>query len=93
MLQDFWQPAAWQYQAASAFLDQELHLHPHRKVYDDLVLNQWWACAGGKTDKAGHFGTLGYFGKYEITVRAPDKMQTVLATLATSDIELTVRLK
>jgi hypothetical protein len=45
MLQDFWQPAAWQYEAASAFFNKDWSINPHGKAYEDLVLNKWWTRA------------------------------------------------
>jgi GH35 family endo-1,4-beta-xylanase len=37
LLQDFWQPGAWQYEGASAFFNKDWSLNPHGKVYEDLV--------------------------------------------------------
>ncbi len=41
LLQDFWQPGAWQYEGASAFFSADWSANPHGKVYEDLVLHQW----------------------------------------------------
>jgi hypothetical protein len=42
MLQDFWQPAAWQYEGASGMFNKDWSINPHGKAYEDLVLNKWW---------------------------------------------------
>lgn len=85
MLQDFWQPAAWQYEGASAFFNKDWSLNPHGKVYEDLVLNQWWTRANGKADAKGEYATRGFLGDYEITVTANGKSKTVHSTLDKSN--------
>ncbi|MBV9866677.1 MAG: endo-1,4-beta-xylanase [Abitibacteriaceae bacterium] len=40
ILQDFWQPGAWQYEGASAFFNKDWSINLHGKAYEDLVLNQ-----------------------------------------------------
>ena len=52
ILQDFWQPGAWQYEGASAFFNADWSANPHEKVYEDLVLHQWWTRASGKTARS-----------------------------------------
>lgn len=52
-------------------------LRPSGKVYEDLVLKQWWTKVAGKTDAAGQLATRGFLGDYEITVTANGRTQTV----------------
>lgn len=68
MLWGFWEPNHWQPQAAMVRADGSLK--PAGKVWEDLVLNQWWTRQEGTTDGAGRYGVRGFLGDYEITVTA-----------------------
>jgi hypothetical protein len=92
MLQDFWQPAAWQFEAASAFYNKDWSLNPHGQAYMDLVLNQWWTRAAGKSNPKGEYATRGFLGDYEITVTANGKTQTTKSTLPKAGQVLTIKL-
>lgn len=68
MLQDFWQPGAWQYTGNSAFYNADWSLNPHGKVWLDHVKGKWWTKETGKTDGAGQLAVRGYKGDYDVTV-------------------------
>ena len=64
-MQDFWQPAAWQEKAASAFFNEDWSLNPHGKAYEDLVLRDWWTREEGKALIASGAVTKGMIPKLE----------------------------
>jgi hypothetical protein len=82
MLQDFWQPGAWQYEGASAFFNKDWSMNPHGKEYERLVLGEWWTRAKGSSDRTGAYVAHGFHGDYRVTVTAPDgRTRTVAARL------------
>jgi hypothetical protein len=82
ILQDFYQPAAWQFEGASAFFNKDWSMNPHGREYERLVLNEWWTRAKGSTDRAGAYRARAFHGDYEITVTIPGgRTKTVKATL------------
>jgi hypothetical protein len=91
LLQDFWQPGAWQYEGASAFFNKDWSLNPHGKAYENLVLNRWWTRTKGTTDGAGTYRTRGFLGTYRVTVTAPNG-RTRTATVRLPRSGATVRL-
>lgn len=92
MLQDFWQPAAWQFEGASGMFNQDWSINPHGKAYEDLVLNQWWTRTGGKSNARGAYSTRAFLGDYEITVTANGQTKTVKAQLPKAGQTLKVAL-
>jgi hypothetical protein len=93
ILQDFWQPGAWQYEGASCFFNKDWSMNPHGKEYERLVLGEWWTRAAGKTDAKGAYRTRGFHGDYEITVTAPGgRTKTVKAKLPNEGAAVTVTL-
>jgi GH35 family endo-1,4-beta-xylanase len=91
MLQDFWQPAAWQYEAASAMFNKDWSINPHSKAYEDLVLNQWWTRANGKANLKGEYSTRAFKGDYQISVTANGKTITVPAKVGDKASVVTVK--
>lgn len=81
ILQDFWQPAAWQYEGASAFWNKDWSLNPHGQQFINLVHNQWWTRTNGQTNNHGTYQMRGFLGDYEITVTAGGKNKTVKTSL------------
>ena len=81
ILQDFWQPGAWQYEGASAFFNADWSMNPHGQQYMDLVLNKWWTRINGTTGQRGDYATRGFLGNYEITVTKGGKTKTVQTML------------
>ena len=92
ILQDFWQPGAWQYEGASAFFNADWSANPHEKVYEDLVRHQWWTRASGTTTRAGTYATRGFLGDYDITATAGGRTRTVHATLTRAGQEVKITL-
>jgi hypothetical protein len=82
ILQDFYQPAAWQFEGASAFFNKDWSMNPHGKEYERLVLGNWWTRAKGSTNAVGAYKTRAFHGSYDVTVTGPDGgSKTVKATL------------
>ena len=92
MLQDFWQPAAWQFEAASCFFNKDWSMNLHGKAYEELVLKQWWTRQDGRTGATGDFATRGFLGEYEVIVTAGGKNKTVQTKLTKSGVTLKVQL-
>lgn len=46
-----------------------------------MIYNKWWTKEVGYTDKNGKYKTRGFFGKYDITVRANGMQKTVSALM------------
>jgi hypothetical protein len=93
ILQDFWQPAAWQYEGASAFFNADWSMNPHGREYERLVLNDWWTRAKGGTDAKGVYRTRATHGDYEVTVTAPDgRRKTVKTKVPKTGASVTVTL-
>ena len=92
LLQDFWQPGAWQYEGASAFFNADWSANPHEKAYEDLVLHQWWTNAEGKTGTSGAYSVRGFLGDYNVTVTAGGMTKTVHTALARTGQEVKVTL-
>lgn len=86
----FWAGRHWRPDAA--LFDRDWTLRPHGKAWRDLVLDQWWTRASGKTDGRGRLETRGFLGTYEIAVTAGDKTRTVDATLGKGGETVTVAL-
>lgn len=69
LLQDFWQPGAWQYEGASALLNDDFSVNPHGREYERLVLGEWRTRDGAQTDPEGKGQVRGHLGDYLVTVR------------------------
>lgn len=93
ILQDFWQPGAWQAGGASAFFNADWSANPHEKVYEDLVLGKWWTRTGGRTGKGGSFAARGFLGDYDVTVTAGGRTKTVKMSLPKGGRALRVQLQ
>ncbi len=87
----FWEGRHWLPDAA--LWRRDWTIKPNGQAFLDLVFNQWWTEANGKTNDKGIYQTRGFLGDYEITVTANGKTKTVPAKLTTSGgAKLTVRL-
>lgn len=91
MLQDFWQPAAWQYEGASGMFNKDWSINPHGKAYEELVLNQWWTRANGKANTKGEYSTRAFKGDHQISVTANGKTVTVPAKVGDKASVVTVK--
>jgi GH35 family endo-1,4-beta-xylanase len=62
------------------------------KVWQQLVLRDWWTRAVGTSNTKGEYSTRGFFGNYTINVTANGKTQTVRTKLAPGAQPLTIKL-
>lgn len=81
----FWEGAHWK--PETALWRQDWSEKPAAKVWRDLVCRQWRTDVTVKTDAEGRAKLRGFFGRYEITVKAGDETRMVPADLqnATQD--------
>lgn len=89
----FWEKAHWVPQAA--IFDDKFQPKLAAKVYQELVLNQWWTRSQGITDLQGKFSTRAFFGKYQVTLKGKNWCKTYSFSLSslgkhTHHITLTV---
>ncbi|HEY5037754.1 MAG TPA: endo-1,4-beta-xylanase [bacterium] len=87
----FWDGAHWHHKAP--LFNQDWTEKPSGKVYEDLVLHDWWTNADGATDTQGTYQVRGFLGDYEVTVTNGSKKVTVKAKLAKAGLQLPVVLK
>lgn len=92
ILQDFWQPGAWQSEGASAFFNEDWSMNPHGKAYEELVLRQWRTNADLTTSAAGSAAVRGHHGAYRVTVRHGAKTVVKTVTLPAGGARLSVKL-
>jgi GH35 family endo-1,4-beta-xylanase len=76
----------------SAMYRKDWSLKPTGQAYRDLVLGKWRTDETGQTDAKGNYGTRGFYGAYEIEVKAGDKTKTVQANLASGGSRVEVKL-
>ncbi|MBV9850427.1 MAG: hypothetical protein JO250_12195 [Armatimonadetes bacterium] len=93
ILQDFWQPGAWQPDGASCFFNADWSENANGKTYEELVLHRWWTDARGTTSRRGAFEMRGFLGDYQVTVTRGNKTATIPARLNRPDTALTVILR
>lgn len=60
----FWEGRHWYPDAA--LYRKDWTIKPNGKVWEDLVLRQWWTNANGETDAKGRFETRGFHGTYRV---------------------------
>lgn len=87
----FWDGAHWQHHAP--IFNTDWTEKPSGKVYEDLVLHDWWTNADGTTDAAGSYALRGFLGDYEVTVTKGSKTVTLPAKLDKQGLTLKVVLK
>ncbi|GAB1543458.1 endo-1,4-beta-xylanase [Scytonema sp. NUACC21] len=80
MMWGFWDGKHWLYDAPIYNADWSLKLSG--QVYLDLVFNQWWTNAQGKTDANGEYKIRGFLGDYEVTASNNFTSQTVSTTIS-----------
>jgi len=72
----FWDPSS--YAKHTPFYDENWRLKPAGEIYCDLVYNKWWTRdAKATTDETGKATVKGFYGDYDVTVKAGDKVKTV----------------
>jgi len=67
----FWAGANWI--PASSLYKRDWTPTPAAAAYKNLIFNEWWTKASGKTDKKGNYTTSAFYGKYRITVNGISK--------------------
>jgi hypothetical protein len=87
----FWDGAHWHHKAP--LFNQDWTPKPSEKVWEDLVLHDWWTNADGATDTTGSYAVRGFLGDYEVTVTKGSKTVTVPAKLGKDGLTLPVVLK
>ena len=75
----FWDGAHWLGDAPLFYRDWTLK--PSGKAWMDLVLNQWWTRAAGRTAADGTYQTRAFLGDYEITVQHNGEQKHIKASL------------
>lgn len=86
-----WDGSHWHHKAA--LFNQDWTPKPSEKVYEDLVLHDWWTNADGASDATGSYQVRGFLGDYEVTVTQGGKTVTLPAKLGKEGLSLPVTLK
>ncbi len=87
----FWDGAHWHHKAP--LFNQDWSPKPSEKVWEDLVLHDWWTNAEGTTDDTGAYKLRGFLGDYDVTVNQGGKTVTLHAKLTKAGLALPVTLK
>lgn len=74
VLWGFWEGAHWM--PETALWRKDWSEKPAARVWRDLVGKEWRTDVTGKTDAAGRVKLRGFYGRYEITVKAGGSVQT-----------------
>jgi GH35 family endo-1,4-beta-xylanase len=67
----FWEGANWI--PVSSLYKRDWTPTPAAEAYQDLIFNEWWTRAEGKSDQNGSYTTSAFYGKYKITVDGVSK--------------------
>jgi len=62
----FWEGANWI--GVSSLYKRDWTPTPAAEAYQDLIFDEWWTRAEGKSDQDGSYTTSAFFGKYKVTV-------------------------
>jgi hypothetical protein len=84
----FWGGAHWR--AGAEMFRTDWTIKPNGQVYQDLVFNQWWTNADGRSDKQGRYVVEGFRGDYAVEVTVNGVTKTVNTTLPKQGTKLTV---
>jgi len=88
----FWEARHWYPDAA--LYRKDWSIKPNGKVWEELVLRQWWTNESRVTDHRGRFATRGFLGEYVVKVNYRGKNEVVKqVTLGPSGTALRVTLK
>jgi endo-1,4-beta-xylanase len=71
----FWEGRHWY--PSAALYRKDWSIKPNGRVWEDLVLRQWWTNEVGKTDAKGRFATRGFLGDYAVTVHLDGHKEVV----------------
>ncbi len=86
----FWEGSHWYPDAALYRMDWSVK--PNGRVWEDLVLKQWWTDVAGRSDQRGRFKTRGYLGDYKVEVNYRGKSKIVPAKLEKDGATLKISL-
>lgn len=67
----FWEGANWI--RPSSMYNRDWSPRPLGIAYQNLVFNEWWTKAEGKTNKKGTYSLPAFYGKYKVTVDGQSK--------------------
>jgi endo-1,4-beta-xylanase len=76
----------------AAYFRRDWSLRPAGKVWQDLVLKQWWTETMTVTNRKGECEVRGLLGSYKIDVEAGGKRKSVEAPLGRDGAKLEVSL-
>jgi len=68
----FWKRANWI--PVSSMYSADWTINSTGEAYRNLIFEEWWTNASGKTNSKGFFSTSAYYGKYKITAGGVTKM-------------------
>ena len=85
----FWAGRHWRPRAA--MFARDWSIRPNGRAYKELVFNQWWTNADGRTDAGGTFTTRGFLGDYAVTVTHGALKTTQTVRLEKGGSTLTIR--
>ena len=69
----FWEGSHWRAAEGAALFRKDWTPRPAEKVYEDLVLHQWWTHAALKSNNKGQCATRAFYGIQHITVEKDGK--------------------
>lgn len=75
----FWENQHWLPQAA--LYRSDWSIKPNGRVWNDLVLKEWWTKVSGSSNASGNYTTRGFLGQYKITVTKNGKTTSRLVNL------------
>ncbi|MGE5394283.1 MAG: endo-1,4-beta-xylanase [Candidatus Saccharibacteria bacterium] len=67
----FWEGANWI--KPSSMYNRDWSPRPMATAYQNLIFNEWWTKAQGKTNKKGIYSLPAFYGKYKVTVNGVSK--------------------
>jgi endo-1,4-beta-xylanase len=86
----FWEGRDWYPDAA--LYRKDWSIKPNGRVWEDLVLKQWWTDVKGKSDKRGCFQTRGFLGDYKIEVTYKGRSKAVPVKLEKGGTKIRITL-
>ena len=86
----YWEGRHWRPNAA--LWRRDWSIKPAGKMWKELVFKTWWTDQTGKTDAKGEYTTLGFLGKYRITVGEGEGQVVKEVALGSKGTTVTVKL-
>jgi len=86
----FWDGAHWHQNAP--IYRRDWSLKPSGKIWKELIFNEWWTKAQGKTDPRGRYRVRGFKGDYEVTVRHRGRTKSVPVHIGPTGAKLVIHL-